>query len=270
MEPVTPLMPPAAYIGGKRSLAAAICERIDRIPHVLYAEPFVGMGGVFFRRRRRPTLEVINDLSRDVATLFRVLKRHPTALIEEIFDLRLLGRAEFERLAASDPAVLTDIERAARFYYLQRNAFGGKVEHRVFGVQKHHARTEPGRDRRLLAKIHERLAGVVIECLPYGELLRRYDRPEALFYLDPPYWGSEGDYGADAFARAEFTRLAGRLAALEGRFLLSLNDTPEVRLVFRDFAIEQIEVVYTIAQGDAARRTELIVSDGRGDAGRLF
>jgi hypothetical protein len=40
----------------------------------------------------------------------------------------------------------------------------------------------------LLEEVHERLAGVVIERLPYGELIRRYDRPETLFYLYPPYW----------------------------------------------------------------------------------
>jgi len=60
-----------------------------------------------------------------------------------------------------------------------------------------------------LEALHERLASVVIECLPWSEAIRRYDRPENLFYLDPPYWGSEGDDGKDLFGREDFTALAG-------------------------------------------------------------
>lgn len=61
LEPVTPCRPPAAYIGGKRNLAKRLVSLIDETPHTLYAEVFVGMGGVFFRRDRKPKVEVIND-----------------------------------------------------------------------------------------------------------------------------------------------------------------------------------------------------------------
>ena len=69
----------------------------------------------------------------------------------------------------------------------------------------------------LLVEIHERLAGVVIECLPWPEFLARYDSPTTLFYLDSPYWGSETDYGAGVFSRADFIRLAVRLAGTRPR-----------------------------------------------------
>lgn len=62
---------------------------------------------------------------------------------------------------------------------------------------------------------------MVIECLDFGEFLARYDREGTLFYLDPPYWGSEGDYGPGLFARADFECLAGCLAGLRGPFLMS-------------------------------------------------
>lgn len=73
IEPVRPVAP---YIGGKKQLAKAAIAAIDAIDHQTYAEVFVGMGGVFFRRTRQPKAEVINDLSSDVANLFRVLQRH--------------------------------------------------------------------------------------------------------------------------------------------------------------------------------------------------
>jgi DNA adenine methylase len=70
---VQPVRPVAGYIGGKRNLSRRLVAMIDQVDHTLYAEPFVGMGGIFFRRTRRPKAEVINDVSKDVATLFRIL-----------------------------------------------------------------------------------------------------------------------------------------------------------------------------------------------------
>jgi DNA adenine methylase len=118
--------------------------------------------------------------------------------------------------------------------------------------------------RRLLKAIHRRLAGVVIECLPYDEAIARYDRPGALFYLDPPYWACEDDYGPGLFHRGDFARLAGILAGLKGRFILSLNDTNGVRETFKAFEIESVETVYSIGTADrGAAAAEVIISDGR-------
>ncbi|MET4664970.1 site-specific DNA-adenine methylase [Sphingomonas sp. PvP056] len=70
---VRPIAPPAPYIGGKRNLSRRLCALIDATPHDTYVEPFVGMGGVFLKRTRQPRAEVINDISADVTTLFRIL-----------------------------------------------------------------------------------------------------------------------------------------------------------------------------------------------------
>lgn len=76
MRSTTIAMPPAPYLGGKRNLAKRLCSIIEQIPHRSYIEPFVGMGGVFLRRPQPAPVEVINDLSGDVANLFRVVRRH--------------------------------------------------------------------------------------------------------------------------------------------------------------------------------------------------
>lgn len=257
----TPVVPVAPYLGGKRRLAQQVIERLRIWPHDTYVEPFVGMGGVFLRRPWRARAEVINDASRDVATLFRVLQRHYVPLMD-MLRWQVTSRAEFERLRAAAPDTLTDLERAARFLYLQRTAFGGKIAGRHFGVSP----ASPGRFdvtklAAVLEAVHERLAGVVIECLDWEALLRRYDRPATLFYLDPPYWGCEEDYGAGLFARADFERLAAALAGLRGRFLLSLNDVPEVRQVFGRFEIEAVETSYSIAGA---------AGSGRGKVGEVL
>src|SRR3954470_11964895 len=130
---VEPIRPVASYIGGKRTLATRLAERIAAVPHRTYAEPFVGMGGVFFRRRCRPSAEVINDRKGEVANLFRILQRHYPQFMDTL-KFQITSRREFERLKVCDPATLTDLERAARFIYLQKLAFGGKVSGQNFGV----------------------------------------------------------------------------------------------------------------------------------------
>jgi len=95
--PARPAAPVAPWQGGKRNLARRIVERLGAIPHTAYVEPFIGMGGIFFRRPFRARSEVINDLSRDVATLFRILQRHYLPFLEMI-RWRLTSRAEVDAL----------------------------------------------------------------------------------------------------------------------------------------------------------------------------
>lgn len=263
-DPISPTAPVAPWLGGKRYLARRICAIIDATPCVTYAEPFVGMGGIFLRRSSRPRAEVINDRGRDIANLFRILQRHYPQFLETL-RFQLTTRAEFLRLVQVDPDTLTDLERAARFLYLQRTAFGGRVSGRNFGVDKARGgrfnltTLEP-----MLEDLHSRLAGVVIECLDWSDFIPRYDAGGTLFYLDPPYWGCEDDYGKAMFARADFARLAQLLAGIKGRFIMSLNDLPEVRQTFAGFDLTEVRTTYTIgaARNDpAGGRAELLISN---------
>ena len=258
---MAPVRPAAPYLGGKRNLASRLCAILRGIPHQTYVEPFVGLGGIFLRRDRRPRAEVINDLSGDVANLFRILQRHYEAFMGEL-KWKLTSRAEFDRLRRADASTLTDLERAARFLYLQRLAFGGKVTGRTFGVGKATpARFDVTKLEPMLAEIHERLAGVVIEQLPYADVIRRYDAAETLFYLDPPYVDCEDDYGA-GFTPDDFFRMADQLASIRGRFVLSINDAPLARAAFGRFDLRGVEVTYTVAKGIGKRVGELIISNG--------
>lgn len=261
---VRPVTPPAPYLGGKRNLAARLIKQIEAIPHETYVEPFVGMGGVFLRRKSRPRAEVINDLSGDVATLFRILQRHYPQFMD-VLRWQIASRAEFARLLKVDVTTLTDLERAARFLYLQRLAFGGKIRGRNFGVDRRTpARFDVTKLEPLLADVHERLCGVVIEQLSYEEVIRRYDGERTLFYLDPPYVDCERDYG-DGFSREDFDRLAKQLGQIKGRFILSINDVPHARQAFSDFEVRQVETTYTIGTksiGAGQPVGELIVSNG--------
>jgi len=238
--------------------------------HESYVEPFVGMGGIFLRRPWRAQAEVINDISRDVATLFRVLQRHYVPLMD-MLRWQITSRAEFERLVEAVPETLTDLERAARFLYLQRTAFGGKITGRSFGMTPTGpARFDVTKLGAILEEVHERLAGVVIECLSFDKLIEAYDRPGTLFYLDPPYFGCEKDYGDGVFCREDFERLAARLAGIKGQFLLSLNDTPEVREIFGAFQQDAVDVQYSVNGREQKAFGELLISSTAGEGLGLF
>lgn len=259
---VSPVAPVAGYIGGKRKLWRKLTHAIDRVPHDGYVEVFMGMGGVFLRRTRVPKVEIVNDWSEDIATFFRILQRHYVAFLD-MLRYQLTTRAGFDRLMKVDPTTLTDLERAARFLYLQRLSYGGKVRGRTFGVSPGEAGAfDVTKLVPLLEAIHERLAGVVIERLPWQDLLTRYDRPGMLFYLDPPYYGNEGDYGSDLFDRRQFSKMAKALASIDGKFILSLNDHPEVRRIFAGFAMVQVELLYSVGGGDhTTEARELVISN---------
>lgn len=262
LEPVRAVRPVAPYIGGKRALSGRLVAMIDAVDHTTYAEPFVGMGGVFFRRTRRPKKEVINDISTDVVNLFRLLQRHYQQLLD-VLKWQVCSRAEFERLVAIPPDRLTDLERAARFIFLQRAGFGGKVWKTSFGV----TRTNPARFDLtklvpLLEDVHERLCGVDIERLPFERLIATYDTPGTLLYLDPPYWGCETDYGPGIFSRADFEHLRSLLEGIKGRFILSINDHPEVRRIFAQFSMQEVSLNYRIS-GAVTPARELVISGPR-------
>lgn len=255
------LSPVAPWVGGKRNLAKRLTRIISTTEHGIYAEAFVGMGGVFLRRTFVPKSEVINDFSGDVINLFRILQRHYQQFLD-CLKFQITSRREFERLKLTDPSTLTDLERAARFLYLQRTAFGGKVTGRSFGIS-------PDRGGRfnlttlapMLEDVHERLAGVVIENLAFQEFIPRYDRPEILFYCDPPYFGCEDDYGDDMFSKDDFLRLADLMATISGKMILSINDTPEIREMFSDFYLKPVQVTYSVSEAPPKEFGELIIAN---------
>ncbi len=95
----------------------------------------------------------------------------------------------------------------------------------------------------------------------------RIDRPGTLFYLDPPYWGSEGDYGKGMFGRDDFQRLAEQLHGIKGRFLLSINDVPDIRDLFAWARIDEVDTSYSFGNrtGGRGERQELLIQGGNAD-----
>lgn len=249
---------PIPWLGGKSRLAAELIKRIP--PHDRYAEVFTGAGWVFFRKPQT-RLESLNDINGDLVAFYRVLQNHLEEFCRQ-FKWLLTSRELFDDFRSQQEARgLTDIQRASRFYYTQRLAFAGR-QGGVFGVDKSSPpRINLVRMEEELSRVHLRLANVIIEHLPWADYLARYDDKGTFFYLDPPYWGCEDDYGADIFSREDFAAMATRLAELDGNFLLSINDVPEIRELFAAFRIEEVSTLYT-ANKDANRQVrELVITN---------
>lgn len=107
-ENVKPVNPIAPYLGGKKLLAKIIVPIIEKIPHNIYAEPFMGMGGIFFRRSSRPKCEAINDINSEIVNMFRMVEKFPDYLID-MLKFKLCSRAEFKRMLAMPPLLLTEL-----------------------------------------------------------------------------------------------------------------------------------------------------------------
>ncbi len=94
---------------------------------------------------------------------------------------------------------------------------------------------------------------------------------QTLFYCDPPYWGSEDTYGKAIWTQEDFARLADRLRQVKGRWIVSLNDVPEVRAAFRGCRLVPVKTTYTIAKNSSGAGTarELLImgGPGQGEAG---
>jgi len=247
----TPIIP---WIGGKRRLADRLIPQFP--PHTCYVEVFAGGAALYFLRPPAE-VEVINDINGELINLYRVVKCHLEEFVRQ-FKFALSSRDVFKWLQDTAPATLTDIQRAARFFYLQQHAFGGKVNGQTWGT----ATTAPPinllRIEENLSAAHLRLSQAYIENLDWATCMERYDRPHTLFYLDPPYWQTEG-YGVE-FGIEQYERMADLMRRIKGKAVVSLNDHPDIRRIFAGFQMDVVPIQYNLGGGGkAVDRMELII-----------
>jgi DNA adenine methylase len=245
---------PLNYIGGKNRLAKIIIERIP--DHLTYVEPFSGGAQIFFHKARSK-VEVLNDLDSQLVNFYRVCQHHHGELIRFIRQMPV-SREWFETYERTAIEGLTDVQRAARFLYLQKLAYGGRVTRKAYAIHvtaKPNLREDPITET--LNNVHARLSGVQIEHLPYDQVIRRFDRPETFFYLDPPYYDIR--LYRHNLEHVDFVHMVDVLKEIKGKFMLSLNDHPEVRKLFADFTIDTVKIAYSLHSAVGRRHQELLI-----------
>lgn len=249
-----PIIP---WIGGKRRLAKKIIPMFPE--HTCYCEPFCGAGAMFFLKTPSKA-EIINDINSDLVNLYRVVQHHLEEFIRQ-FKWSLISREIYKWLQDTPGQILTDIQRAAKFYYLQKLAFGGKVSGQTFGT----AATCPPRLNLLrieedLSNAHLRLSRTCIEHLDWQSCINKYDRDHTLFYLDPPYWQTEG-YGVP-FLLEQYHTMADLMRSMQGKSILSINDHPDIRAIFDGLKVDTVDINYTVGGGAKQKKTrELIIKN---------
>ena len=248
-------LPIVPWIGGKRRLAKHILPLFPA--HTCYMEPFCGAAALYFLKTPSKT-EVINDINGELVNLYRVVKHHLEEFVRQ-FKWALVSRQIYKWLQDTPEETLTDIQRAARFYYLQKQAFGGKVADHSFGTSTTSApRFNLLRIEEELSMAHLRLSRTLIEHLDWHQCIERYDRPHTLFYCDPPYWGTEG-YGVE-FGLENYDHMADLARRIKGKMIISVNDIPEMRQVFNGLNMQSVDISYNLkVTGKPSPKKELVI-----------
>lgn len=229
------------WLGGKSRLAPQIIERLPA--HHTYVEPFAGGGAVFWRKPRSP-VEILNDADSRLVTLYRVFRYHPEELQKE---LRWLLHSREDFYALRDQPGLTDVQRAGRFLFVLKACFGARVSSPTFGTSKRETSGFSWPEvESLIADVHARLQGVTIEHGDFAKVIAQYDSPETLFYCDPPYVETAGY--AERFSLDDHLRLEMTLAGIRGKAIISLNDHPQTRGIYRTWQIEEIKTAYSVGR----------------------
>jgi DNA adenine methylase len=263
------------WVGSKKSIRNIVTAVFPRL-FDRYIEPFAGGAWILYHKEPENHFEVINDYNSWLVNLYRVVKNRPMAFIRELGFLQLNSRDDFLvlkkfvdgeeftedflkqelelteiMLPAPDANVIKnmfiekatdfDLKKAVEFFKLIRYSYssGGKS----FGSKSCDLRKVFD----TLYKASNRLASVVVENKDFGAVIKQYDRENALFYCDPPYYETEGMY-AVMFAKADHYRLFNALSQIKGKFLLSYNDCPFIRELYKDFSIMEFKRTHSMAQ----------------------
>lgn len=256
------------------------------ILHILYAlfplkydrfiDVFGGSGSVLLGNPEICSFEVYNDFDRNLANLFRCMKERTMAVIRELGFCHLNSREDFiavrrffeneqfddkylpEELQLTEALFSPpearelkeirtritqdfDVRRAAMFLKLLRFSYSSSCK--SFASQPFDIRKLFG----LISQLQDRMANVVVENQDFETLIKHYDRPDAFFYLDPPYFSTEDMYEV-GFGWDDHIRLRDTLKSIKGKFLLSYNDCPEIRELYNGFSMFDFSRVHSMAQ----------------------
>lgn len=232
--------PPVRYSGGKWRIAPWIIENMP--PHVAYVEPFCGGASILFSKSPSP-VEVINDLNGEVVNFFRVLRERPGDLLMAV-SLTPYSREELK--IAYEPAE-DMLEKARRFYVRSRQSFGsGEGEYSSgWRYQRDLKRgTSVIREWNSLGHLAEaatRLKDVQIDCDDALNVIRRFDAPKTLFYVDPPYLMSSRYKQEDIYAHEmddnQHRELAQLLRGVQGMVLLSGYESDLYRELYPEWKL---------------------------------
>lgn len=244
------------WVGGKKLLRKQIVERFPEL-FDKYVEVFGGAAWVLFYKDKHAEKEVYNDINSELVNLFRMVKYHPEAVEKEL-EYMLNSREMYNEYYTQDISKKTEIQRAARYFYLIKVSYGAKIT--SFGCTPRNVLQV-----RDLSEIQKRLSKVLIENKSFDQLIKAQDREGTVFYCDPPYYKTEKyyDMGDSTFGDEQHLLLRDTLSKIKGKFILSYNDDPFIRKLYKNFNIVAVERNNNLgnASGGKSRYKELIITN---------
>ncbi|AQW85500.1 adenine-specific DNA methyltransferase [Campylobacter pinnipediorum subsp. caledonicus] len=239
------------WVGGKSKLAKDIIALMPK--HDKYVEVFGGALSVFYQKEPSKC-EILNDINGELINLHRIIKTRPQSLNIELNNM-LRSREIFYLIKDKKLKPRNNIQRAAFYFYLISLSFGSKGNN--FAMAKNRNSKNIYRDFTLQSR---RLKGAIIENMSYERLIKEYDSKDTLFYLDPPYVGTESYYKTPKdFNIADHKNLSYMLNNINAKFILSYNDCDLVRELYSDFIIKELNIRYTLNAKTNKINKELLI-----------
>jgi DNA adenine methylase len=226
---------PFGRSGGKSKIANQIISYFPN-DYKLYVEPFFGAGNIFFRlpEDKQTNPMIINDLDEDIFIVLKGLQKNSKYINDNIN--RDLTKNEFEKIKNKrDP--ISIIEKIKNSYMANGNNY-----------TKKHILTD-------YVKIGQKLQNTIISNEPFQKIIKKYDNKDTFFYLDPPYENTEKAMYNGLLV--EPLDVYNAVKKLKGRFILSYNNSDNIRFIFKDFYIYYIDTSYN----NQLKKTELIISN---------
>ena len=240
-------------VGGKSKSRDFLISKFPK--HKTYVEAFVGGGSIFFRKPKAD-VNVVNDLDKDIYHTFKDMRDVGENMKNRDFSP---SRTKFKRLL-NQKTFDNKSDRLYRNLYLSLNSFGGNRRSYVGGKEEGRQRGVNVGKKYKTNKWKDALKDVRIENKDYSKLLTKYDDPSTFFFLDPPYEQKhkKKNYEVD---NMDFEELANNLKRLKGKFLLTINDSPRMRQVFKNFRIRKYTVTYEISGERQEGNKELYITN---------
>lgn len=251
------LTPLFGYPGGKTQHLDKIIPGLTRHlrPGVQFREPFVGLGSVstYFSERELITDLWINDKDPGIAALWTAILRHPRLLQKRLCvqpSVELFRQFRHKLLEVKDlpdnSEELVDLgfikmaEHLMSYSNLGERSGGPRTE-----ISSRYNSRELGQKIGWRSDILSRIA-VRCTCLDFADVLAD-DSTECVYYLDPPYWSAGKDLYRYFFHEADHVRLATLLRKLKAQWLLSYDDSPEIRQLYSWAVIDTIQTRCSIS-----------------------
>jgi len=249
---------PLIWFGGKSRLAPEIIRRMP--PHKVYVEPFGGAAHVLVQKPRAPH-EVFNDIDGELVNFLLVARDQPERLKEACESLPY-SRELYERWKR-EPWPKDSFERAVRFFYMNRSAISGGNAHRSTGwshgtKQSKNKAASYLRACELIPALAQRMQGVMIEHNDFRKIIRTYDGPDTLFYVDPPYFGREHHY-AGGFTEQDHRDLAEMLNRIRGKAIVSYYEHPLLDELYPGWRREKIDAIKQVGNTGSRKAEEVLL-----------